>query len=253
MVFHRFLAGEARRKKPLEIWLGSLKLEPWDPFARTEEGTKDLGEHAWKIAGGKGRGLVVYHPYILPNRGKFSSSRAFEHYGRANWNASQGFYIYRADRLIQAGGWSKMRTQDEHTKYARASIDFQRDLDDAFELNVSKNWLKLPEDLRDHLETELEVLFRAAKKAYKPDGGGRNVSPPHKSSPAPSSGGKQGGQQGPQAPGPRPSPQVEPEPELRASDALENAARAAGELPALRKVITKLRKLHPEVASDLGW
>jgi hypothetical protein len=249
MVFHRFLAGEARRKKPLEIWLGNLSLEPWDPFARDEPGTKDLGDRTWKIAGSRGSGLVVFRPYILPNRSKFSAPKAFERYGRANWNSSQGFYVYRADRLIQSGGWSRMRTQDEHTKYARASIDFQRDLDDAFELNVSKNWLKLPEDLRGHLETELEVLFRAAKKAYKPDDGAP-AGPPR--IPPPSlptgGGGKPGGD--PARPSP-PEPRPDPEPGVR--EALEEAARAAGELPALRKVVTKLRKLHPGVASGLGW
>lgn len=246
MVFHRFLAGEAARKKRLEIWIGNLKLEPWDPFAREEEATIDLGEQAWKIAGSNGRGLVVYHPYILPNRNRFSSPKAFDRYGRGSWNSRQGLYVYRADRLIQAGGWSRMRTQDEHTKYARASIDFQRDLDDAFELNVSKNWFKLPEDLRANLEGELETLFREAKKAYKPDGpsAGSKLVPGPAPKPRPVPKGTR-----------KPEPETEPEAgvDLTPREALEEAARAADELAALGKVAKQLQRLHPEVARELGW
>lgn len=245
MVFHRFLSQEARRRKPLEIWLGKQKLEPWDPFARDEPATTDLGEHAIAVAGTHGKGMVVYHPYILPNKSRFSSLRAFERYGRNSWNSRQGLYVYRADRLIQAGGWSRMRTQDEHTKYARAAIDFQRDLDDAFELNVSKNWFKLPEDLRQQLDEHLEVLFREAKSAYRPDAS----STP---GPRPPLSQQHDSPKAAERP-PRSPPQPEPDAIVTPRDALEQAARAADAASALRKIARHLAKLHPEIARDLGW
>ena len=36
MVFHRFLNGEARRRKCLQITINGTTIEPWDPFARRE-------------------------------------------------------------------------------------------------------------------------------------------------------------------------------------------------------------------------
>lgn len=252
MVFHRFLAREARRKKPLEIWIGDVKLEPWDPFARDEKATQELGEKTIDVAGTRGKGLVVYRPYVLPNKSKFSSVKAFEKYGHNSWNARQGLYVYRADRLIQAGGWSRLRTLDEHTKYARASIDFQRDLDDAFELNVSKNWFKLPDDLRERLDQELETLFRVAKRSYKPDGpdGG---SKPHQ----PEAGAdKQKSGKGSSQQHSRAGAEDDEDDEDEVTDprpALESAARAAGETAALRKIVSMLSRLHPAVARELGW
>lgn len=249
MVFHRFLARQASRRRPLDILINGTKLEAWDPFARDEPATVDLGEHSITIAGTRGKGLVVYHPYILPNKAKFSSPRAFERYGRNRWNERQGLYVYRSDRLIQAGGWSRMRTQDEHTKYARASIDFQRDLDDAFELNVSKNWFKLPEDLREKLEPHLEMLFREAKKAYKPDSVAPGVHPASPRKPGP-------GEPEPE-PSTRPGAPSRPEPtgtsRVTARKALEDAAKAADASATMRKIARELVKLHPAVARDLGW
>ena len=69
---------------------------------------------------------------MLPPRDEFSSHEEFERYsGPLNWNRQQGIYIYRADRLVQWGGWNGIRGIDEHTKLARASLDFDTDLDSA--------------------------------------------------------------------------------------------------------------------------
>lgn len=251
MVFHRFLAKEAKRKKPLEIWIGNVKLEPWDPFARDEKATQELGEKTIAVAGTRGKGLVVYRPYVLPNKSKFSSLKAFEKYGRNSWNARQGLYVYRADRLIQAGGWSRLRTLDEHTKYARASIDFQRDLDDAFELNVSKNWFKLPDDLRERLDEEIETLFRVAKRSYKPDGS--DGPKPQPAGPDKTKNGKGASGGGRRSNDEDHDDDDDEEDITEPRPALESAARAAGETGALRKIVSKLSRLHPAVARDLGW
>ncbi len=43
---------------------------------------------------------------------------------------SQGYYIYRANRLIRVGGWHGTKAKDEHDKLARISIDIDPELDD---------------------------------------------------------------------------------------------------------------------------
>lgn len=144
MVFHRFLAGEVAGRR-LRITVNSSKVEPWDPCCRQEPRTEELPAKDLVVAGDAGVGIVRVHPHVLPRQTEFSSDAAWRRAsGPANWNRQQGFYVYRAHRLIQSGGWNRLRTADEHTKMARVSLDFFPDLDAAFEINIAKARVSFP-------------------------------------------------------------------------------------------------------------
>jgi hypothetical protein len=99
---------------------------------------------------------------------EFSSPEGFRHAsGPSNWNQQQGFYIYRADRMIQSGGWCRLRTQDEHTKLARVALSFPPKLDSAFKINVAKMRVQLPLQLRDQIEAALRPVIKAAQERYR--------------------------------------------------------------------------------------
>jgi hypothetical protein len=167
MVFHRFLCGEVRKRKNLVITVNGTTVEPWDPFARDEKATERFPYQEFELYTDSGKGSVRYQPFVLPTKDQFSTPRAFERVsGPEKWNRQQGFYIYRADRMIQSGGWSRMRTPDEHTKLARAAIDFYPDLDSAFEVNVAKFRVTLPPELKDQLEEPVERFVKLAKTVY---------------------------------------------------------------------------------------
>src|SRR3954449_4551812 len=89
--------------------------------------------------------------------------------GRLKWNRQQGLYIYRGDRLIQHGGWCGIRAADEHTKLARASLDFQTDLDALFQINVAKMRVLLPPEIRTLLERPIHELAHRADAVYRTD------------------------------------------------------------------------------------
>src|SRR5207248_876268 len=40
----------------------------------------------------------------------------------------QGFYFYRNDRLVQAGGWNGFRQPEHHLSLARVAVDLPADL-----------------------------------------------------------------------------------------------------------------------------
>jgi Histidine kinase-, DNA gyrase B-, and HSP90-like ATPase len=243
MVFHRFLAGEARRRKKLTITVNGTAVEPWDPYATSEKATEAFPPKEFELHSERGTGVVRYQPYILPPQNKFSSRQAFERMsGPDKWNRQQGFYIYRADRMIQSGGWCRMRTADEHTKLARAAIDFYPDLDSAFEVNVAKFRVILPPELREQLEEPVERLVKRAKAVYsgekaifRPSHGagsmrnGRAARDSHKHNAA--------------APTKRT--------DLRS--AFEQAAAEAGELDAFKKIVRALAKRFPELADEFGF
>lgn len=169
MVFHRFLAGEGSARQ-IEIWVDDEQLVAWDPFQRQETETKELGPEAFEVVVGELAGKVNLRRFILPSRNAFSSSEAFDAAsGPLKWNRQQGLYIYRANRLVQWGGWGGTRAVDEHTKLARASIDFDTDLDDAFNINVAKMRVALPPQLKQMLSRPVSELCILANNAYRID------------------------------------------------------------------------------------
>lgn len=177
MVFHRFLQGEAKGRRKLKIVLNDNVVEPWDPFCRSEPHTKTIRPIPIKVEHEGVTGYVILEPYILPNQSSFSSVEAFRlASGPANWNQQQGFYIYRSDRLIQSGGWNRLRTADEHTKLARIGVKFSPQLDEAFKVNVTKMRVSLPPQARDQIETAIKPVIKLAQQAYRPAPGGGGAS-----------------------------------------------------------------------------
>lgn len=167
MVFHRFLAGEVRGKT-LAIYINENKVEAWDPFARREEHSKKLDAKSFRLEGVNGRDDIVVEPYALPPKDLFSSPGAFNRAsGPRKWNTQQGFYIYRADRMIQSGGWCGLRATDEHRKLSRIAISFNPKLDDEFKINVPKMRVQLPAAIRGEIEQWIRPAVRLAEDTYR--------------------------------------------------------------------------------------
>jgi hypothetical protein len=167
MVFHRFLAGEIRRKK-LKILINGNEVHPWDPFARTERKCKTLTPVVLKLEHEGVSGEVKLEPYVLPHQNEFSSPEAFRHAsGPSSWNQQQGFYVYRAGRLIQSGGWCRLRTSDEHTKLARIALSFIPAMDEAFKINVAKMRVQLPPQIGELIEQAVGPVIKMAQETYR--------------------------------------------------------------------------------------
>jgi len=269
MVFHRFLAGEVPGKR-LQITVNTSRVEPWDPFCRSETKTEIIPQKDLLVSGDGETGIVRVQPYVLPRQNEFSNDAAWRAAsGPANWNRQQGFYVYRAYRMIQSGGWNRLRTSDEHTKLARVSIEFFPGLDAVFGINITKAHATLPQDLRDQLEPVVSVVARRADQRYRsagPKGTGGHVprSGGNHRPPAPSRGNPPSGAGRPEGYGrtvngsqssdsgtetPRDAQRSEAAPR----QALEDAASKAGEEQALEKIIGALQDANPQVAHDLGW
>jgi hypothetical protein len=171
MVFHRFLAQQARRALPLTITMQGNPIDAWDPFAREEEHTVKLDRQTISFRHvGRTHNLRL-QPYIMPNQVQFSTTRAWEAAsGPKKWNRQQGFYIYRGGRMIQSGGWNRLRTLDEHTKLARIAIDIPRPADTAFGINVSKMRVLIPGELRADLRAIASAVANRAQTAYRQTG-----------------------------------------------------------------------------------
>lgn len=176
MVFHRFLSSEVPAKN-LQIYLNGNMINPWDPFVRKEEYSRKLSPVKLKLVQFDYSGIVTIQPYVLPAQSDFSCKEAFNKAsGPKKWNRQQGFYIYRADRMIQSGGWSGIRTLDEHSKLARIALDFSPSLDEGFKINVSKMKVELPSQISKQIEDALKPVLKIADEVYRKES--KNKKPP---------------------------------------------------------------------------
>jgi len=180
MVFHRFLKGE-EEGRTVKIKLNGNDIKAWDPFARNEQHTTPFPPISLMVKEGSVEDRVVIKPYILPRRDKFSSQEAFNiASGPANWNQQQGFYIYRAGRMIQSGGWCNMRTADEHTKLARIALYFPPSLDDVFNINIAKMKVDFPDSLKEQIKSDVAKVVKYAQTVYRQkDMNGKHSTPSH--------------------------------------------------------------------------
>ena len=279
MVFARFLSGEARRGLPLTITINESTVEPWDPFC-LDQNTEHLPAKELQV----GNSLVRYRPYVLPPQRDFTDDQAWHRAGGPNqWNRQQGLYVYRADRMIVSGGWSRLRGIDEHVKLARAALEFWPELDETFEINIAKMRVRIPEELRDQLRPLVSFLTRCADDRYRKSSrrsGPRPAAPApgKRTTTAPATRHRRGADAGSSEPPPasavgsdaagwtlgadHPIPpqgsqglggsSSTPSPASRRT-ALESAAGRVGAAAVLDRIREEISRTDPEVARDLGW
>lgn len=160
MVFHRFLEGP----NTLKIFLNNRPLSPWDPFLRNHPATQLLPEEPLYHSGRK----ITVRPFVLPYRSKLSD-RVYEAAGGpGGWNARQGFYIYRNNRLIVAGDWLGLGFRKEaHTKLARIIVDIPNTMDEDWKIDVRKSVARPPAHLREDFKRIARLTIERATAVYR--------------------------------------------------------------------------------------
>jgi hypothetical protein len=230
MVFHRFLEADTSSGR-IEISLNDRAVEPWNPFAPDEPGTTVMPTLRFELPVGDTTGEVTLRRFVLPPRNAFSSAERWDRLsGPLKWNRQQGLYIYRADRLVQWGGWAGIRAIDEHTKLARVALDFGTDLDTVFNINVAKMRVILPAELKQMLEQPLHEACLAAGEAYRRTSQTRGNLASHQGS----------------------APAVGAKGTSNAGLALRSAALQSGEYEAFKRIVKILADEMPEAVEALG-
>lgn len=138
LYLHRFLAREdfnidivvedVRTKEELD----HRGVEPIDPFGYRVPGR--AGFPRTYTAPVQGVGEVVLTAHIWPPKSPLVSYR-----GIGPLAERQGFYIYRNNRLVQAGGWNSTRSPEGHLALARVVVDLPSEPNDVFALTVKKD------------------------------------------------------------------------------------------------------------------
>lgn len=178
LVFHRFLEGKVPGRQKVTIRINGTPLRPNNPMGHTL--TKVFEERRIELPGHHDpakKAVVAVRAHVTPNEAEFNK----HHKGQSpeeirverdrltlngRWNDSQGFYFYRLHRLIKWGGWEDLFTKDEHTKLIRVAVDFDRAADEQLQVDISKQLIRLPLAMTEHLKDFLKAPRKEARDRY---------------------------------------------------------------------------------------
>ncbi|QDL71655.1 ATP-binding protein [Streptomyces malaysiensis subsp. malaysiensis] len=108
-------------------------VEPLDPFAYPVTGSADYPRQFHAPIRSLASDIVL-NAHVWPPKSNTDEYRAV-----GSVIDRQGFYFYRNDRLVQAGGWNNYRQPEQHLSLARVAIDLPPNLSDVFRLTVKKS------------------------------------------------------------------------------------------------------------------
>ena len=150
MIFHRFLDEDARR---LRILTNGRAIKAWDPFQNNHTSIIEMRSERIRYRSSS----FEIKPYVFPHRDRFTNEAEYEAAGGpGGWNARQGFYVYRAKRLLVAGSWlglggARAWTRDEFSRLARIQVDLPTEMDTDWRIDVRKSQARPPGNLRPGL------------------------------------------------------------------------------------------------------
>ena len=160
MVFHRFIDDP----RGITIYINGHRISSWDPFLSNESATQQLQEEHLYLHDE----VVKVRPYVLPHHSRLSSTAHERGAGPKGWNAQQGFYIYRNQRLLLSGDWLGLGFQkEEHYKLARIAIDLPNSMDHEWDIDVRKSRARPPGVLQDDLRRIARITRERAADVYR--------------------------------------------------------------------------------------
>lgn len=165
MVFHRLLEGPRAR---IRILINGRPVMPWDPFMSGHPAKPWNSPVARSSADAVN---VAVECHVLPHKDKLSAEEFARAAGPDGWNAQQGFYVYRNERLLVAGGWlglgpGRAWNREEPYRLARIRLDIPNTADAAWKIDIRKSIAKPPVSLRPWLSKLAEHTRDQARKVF---------------------------------------------------------------------------------------
>ncbi|MFI6867269.1 ATP-binding protein [Nocardia sp. NPDC050406] len=158
---HRYLAREDFNITIAveDIATGTVVMDfgvlPMDPFGYPVSGAAEY-PRTFKLEL-PSVGIARLNAHIWPPKSSLPQFRAI-----GSLQNTQGFYLYRNDRLVQAGGWNNYRQAEQHLALARVAVELPPQASDVFRLTVKKDGVEVsPEFIAavDHAVDDEGVTF----------------------------------------------------------------------------------------------
>jgi hypothetical protein len=165
MVFHRLLQDPGAK---LRIFLNNRPVAPWDPFmsghpAKPWDSPIERKETP--------SGVVEVECHVLPHRDRLTPAEHDSAGGPEGWIAQQGFYVYRNERLLLAGGWlglgqGRAWNREEAQRLARIRLDIPNTADADWKIDIRKSTARIPVPLRPWLAKLAEDTRERARRVF---------------------------------------------------------------------------------------
>ncbi len=159
LVFHRLI-----EQSKLTIYINGSKINPINPFIISDKiDSLELQEEVLTIK----KNHIVIQPYILPHESKYVETHNINRDLIKGFNAHQGIYIYRNERLIIDGGWLDLDIKEkESQRLCRISISIDNSLDKEWQIEVQKSKAKIPDIIRKEIKLICQKSIERAVKVY---------------------------------------------------------------------------------------
>lgn len=165
MVFHRLIDGPSPR---FRLTINGNAVTAWDPFM-TGHPAKTWSSPVAKHPSSSG--LIIAECHVLPHKDMLSAAELERAEGPDGWNAQQGFYVYRNERLLVAGGWLGLGQgrgwiREEFHRLARIRLDIPNTADADWKIDIRKSSARPPVVLRPWLTRIAEDARGRARKVF---------------------------------------------------------------------------------------
>jgi hypothetical protein len=156
--FHKFMDGKNKRK----FTINNSQLQGIDPFMTRSPGYQEGRSEKLRCKGG----YIEINTHVLPHF-KRMEANPLKRLGGANGIVqNQGLYIYRENRLINAGGWLGLAKTSQLGALARVEVNVPSSLDQEWATDVKKASLQLPPRIKKELRKFLSDPIKRSKRVY---------------------------------------------------------------------------------------
>jgi len=160
LVFHRYLEG-FEGMKALKLSVNDNPVLPFNPFNTSNSYTQELFLEKIKLHGS----TIKIQPYILPHHSKLTQQEYNLYATEDGYIKSQGFYLYRRNRILIYGTWWGLHKALDAHKLVRIKIDIENDTDSYWGIDIKKSIARPAEDIRNDLK---RIIAQATQKGARP-------------------------------------------------------------------------------------
>ena len=159
LVFHKYIEGIEGKKLTISINNNLVKsINPFFPGSARQK----LQDYSFLYPNGK----VLVTPYILPHHNNVSEIDYKKHALPEGYLKTQGFYLYRNNRLVTWGNWWGLAQSTEALKLVRIEIDIPNTMDSEWNIDLKKSTAKPPYIIRQELKNVLDYVNPVGKRVY---------------------------------------------------------------------------------------
>ncbi|MBS1533736.1 MAG: ATP-binding protein [Bacteroidetes bacterium] len=165
LVFHKFLEGQAPIKK-VTISVNNNPIKPFNPFNLNHPATQQITSEKINVYGS----TVSIQPFILPHHSKISQQEYELYATEEGYVKSQGFYLYRENRIIIYGTWWGLHKAVDAHKLVRVRIDIPNSMDKHWGIDIKKSTARPADVIKSDLKRIISQVIEKGARPYSARG-----------------------------------------------------------------------------------